>query len=262
MDILHEIAERTKERVEEQKKLFPLEEVKILAQAGGADGLSFKDALKTDDIAFICEIKRASPSKGTISEDFPYIEIAKAYESAGAAAISVLTEPFYFKGSDIYLRQVAETVSIPILRKDFTVDEYMIYEAKALGADAVLLICSLLDMGLLTEYINIARDIGLSVLTETHDESEIEAALTAGADIIGVNNRNLRTFDVDLGLSERLRKLVPADKIFVSESGIKTAEDVARLRKAGADAVLIGETIMRSADKGAEISRLRGDPVD
>ena len=258
MSILHEIAERTKKRVEGQKAILPLEQIIEMAQPADSSCFPFESAIKTDDIAFICEIKKASPSKGIIAEDFHHTCIAKEYEAAGAAAISVLTEPFYFKGHDRYLREIASEVSIPLLRKDFTVDKYMIYEAKILGASAVLLICSILTPKTLTEYIKIAHSIGLSSLVETHDENEVDMALNAGARIIGVNNRCLKTFEVDIGLSERLRKLVPTNILFVSESGIKTSGDVAKLRGIGANAVLIGETIMRSANKFNEILRLQG----
>ena len=258
MNILHEIAERTNERVVAKKREQPLEQIIELTQETYSNHFPFEDALRTDDIAFICEIKKASPSKGVIAEDFPYVEIAKEYQAAGAAAISVLTEPFYFKGDDAHLREIAKEVSIPLLRKDFTVDSYMIYEAKLLGAKAVLLICTLLDVDTLTEYIAIAHSIGLSALVETHREEEVDMALKAGARIIGVNNRNLKTFEVDMTLSERLKKLVPSHVLFVSESGIKTPRDVAKLRDIGANAVLIGETIMRSNNKYDEIRGLRG----
>jgi len=258
LNILHEIAERTKERVEGRKKILPPEKIAAMAQSGSDSPFSFEESLRTDDVAFICEIKKASPSKGIIAEDFPYIEIAREYEMAGAAAISVLTEPYYFKGDDRYLREIAGMVSIPLLRKDFTVDSYMIYEAKILGASAVLLICSILDPNTLAEFISIAHSIGLSALVETHSENEIDMALKAGARIIGVNNRSLKTFEVDITLSERLRKYVPPNILFVSESGMKTPEDIARLRKIGASAALIGETVMKSADKQGEIIRLRG----
>jgi indole-3-glycerol phosphate synthase len=242
MNILQEIAQRTKERVEAQKKSdFP-----------------FEKALRSSDIALICEVKKASPSKGIIAEDFPYLDIARDYEAAGAAAISVLTEPEYFLGSDRYLREIADAVNIPLLRKDFTVDSYMIYEAKMLGASAVLLICSILDKDTLAEYIGIAHSIGLSALVEVHDEQEVAMAIAAGARIIGVNNRNLKTFEVDITLSERLRKLVPPEILFVSESGISSAGDIERLREIGVNAALIGETIMRAADKKAAITELRG----
>ncbi|MCL2228018.1 MAG: indole-3-glycerol phosphate synthase TrpC [Oscillospiraceae bacterium] len=258
MNILQEIAERTKERVRAQKMKLPLEKLKGLVRPDSDSGFPFEKALRSEDIAFICEIKKASPSKGVIAEDFQYLDIARDYEQAGAAAISVLTEPFWFKGSDSYLRKIADAVKIPLLRKDFTIDSYMIYEAKLLGASAVLLICSLLDEGTLSKYISIAHELGLSALVEAHSEEEVEAALVAGARIVGVNNRDLKTFDVDIALSERLRRLVPADVIFVSESGISSPEDIAKLREIGADAALIGERIMRSPDKKAEIRRLRG----
>lgn len=258
MNILQEIADRTKERVEAQKKIIPLEQIKEMVCTNAGNSFPFEQALKSDDIAFICEIKKASPSKGVIAEDFPYIDIAKDYEAAGAAAISVLTEPFYFMGNDNYLREIADAVKIPLLRKDFTVDSYMIYEAKLLGASAVLLICSILDSSTLAEYIAIAHKLGLSALVEVHCEKEISMALSAGARIIGVNNRNLKTFEVDIALSERLRKLVPPDILFVSESGINSPIDIAKLRQIGANAVLIGESLMRRQDKRAEINRLRG----
>ena len=262
MNILQEIANRTKERVEQQKKVLPLPQIIELTQGADNKRFPFEDALKTDDIAFICEIKKASPSKGIIAQDFPYVQIAKEYQVAGAAAISVLTEPFYFKGHDEHLREIANEVTIPLLRKDFTVDSYMIYEAKLLGASAVLLICTLLDADTLAKHIAIAHSIGLSALVETHNEEEVATAIKAGAKIIGVNNRNLKTFEVDITLSERLRKLVSPDIIFVSESGIKTPQDVRALRAIGADAVLIGETIMRSNNKHNEIQVLRGDNID
>jgi indole-3-glycerol phosphate synthase len=262
LNILQEIAKRTYERISAQKKERPLEQIIELAQAECGNNFPFEEALKTDDIAFICEIKKASPSKGVIAESFPYVQIAKEYEAAGASAISVLTEPFYFKGHDNYLREISKEVSIPLLRKDFTVDSYMIYEAKLLGASAVLLICSLLEPDTLAEYIAIAHSIGLSALVETHNEEEVDSALNAGARIVGVNNRDLKTFEVDMSLSERLKKLVPSNIIFVSESGIRSPSDVAKLRNIGANAVLIGETIMRSNDKYNEILRLRGDNID
>jgi len=259
MNILQEIAKRTKERIEEQKNVLPPDKLMEQASSMNAAGdFPFEKALRSDDIAFICEVKRASPSKGVIAADFPYIDIAQDYERAGAAAISVLTEPYYFKGYDRYLREIADTVSIPLLRKDFTVDEYMIYEAKILGASAVLLICAILDKETIADYLKIAHSLGLSVLVEAHSEAEVEMALGAGARIIGVNNRDLKTFEVDVTLSNRLRKMVPQDVIFVSESGIKTADDVDILRKNGVNAVLIGETLMRSTDKKAALNALRG----
>lgn len=259
MNRLHEIALRTRERVAEKKKALPLEAaVERAEQRGGGSGFPFEKALRGEDIAFLCEVKKASPSKGVIAADFPYLQIAREYEAAGAAAISVLTEPFYFQGGDRYLSEIAGAVSVPLLRKDFTVDPYMIYEAKLLGASAVLLICALLDRDELAEYIRTAHRIGLSALVEAHDEKEVEMALDAGARIVGVNNRDLKTFEVDLSTSERLGKLIPREKLFVSESGVRTAADIERLRDIRADAALVGETLMRSGDKKAELTRLRG----
>lgn len=257
--ILQEIAERTKQRVAEEKAALPLSEMRKRAEALDPDtGFPFKRALGGGDISFICEVKRASPSKGMIAEEFPYLDIAREYEAAGAAAISCLTEPFWFKGKDEYLREIAAAVSIPVLRKDFTVDEYMIYQAKTLGASAVLLICSILSREQLAEYLGIAHGLGLSALVEAHDEDEVRTALSVGAGIIGVNNRDLKTFTVDIHNSARLRKLVPPEVLFVSESGIRTAADVAALRENGTNAVLIGETLMRSPDKKAALAELRG----
>ena len=219
---------------------------------------AFEKALRKDGISFICECKKASPSKGLIAPEFPYLQIAEEYEAAGADCISVLTEPKWFLGSDEYLREIADAVSIPCLRKDFTVDEYMIYEAKVLGASAVLLICSILGKSEIREYIQICDELGLSALVETHDEREVQMALDAGARMIGVNNRNLKDFSVNTDNSRRLRELIPSEVLFVSESGVQTAEDVAALRAIGADAVLIGETLMRAADKKAKLAELRG----
>jgi len=262
MNILLEIAARTKERVEARKNVLPLHTLLETSNpCNVSDGFPFEKALRSEDIAFICEIKRASPSKGIIAEEFPYLRIAKDYEAAGAAAISVLTEPYYFKGNDRYLREIADAVSIPLLRKDFTIDSYMIHEAKILGASAVLLICAILDKEILSEYISLAHSLGLSALVETHTEAEIEMALAAGARIVGVNNRDLRTFKVDITLSVRLRKMVPRDIIFVSESGIRTAKDIGILRQNGVNAVLVGETLMRSPDKKAVLAELKGDAL-
>ena len=259
MNILLEIAERTKERVEARKKVLPFLHLMEMARSSGiVDGFPFEKALRSKDIAFICEIKKASPSKGIIAEDFPYLDIAMDYEAAGAAAISVLTEPYYFKGDDRHLRAIADIVSIPLLRKDFIVDSYMIYEAKILGASAVLLICSILDQKTLAEYIGIAHSLGLSALVEAHDEDELKIAVNMGARIVGVNNRNLKTFELDTGISIRLRKLVPSNIIFVSESGISTAKDIDMLRNNGVDAVLVGEKLMRSPDKKKALTALRG----
>lgn len=261
--ILDEIAEKTRLRIADEKKKISLNEVRDSAEAL-AKGVevnpseySFYKALKTPGISFICEAKKASPSKGLIAENFPYLDIAKEYEGAGASAISCLTEPFYFLGSDKYLEEIAKAVSIPVLRKDFTVDPYMIYQAKNLGASAVLLICSLLSLDELKEYQDIAWSLGLSALVETHDEKEVEMALKADAKIIGVNNRDLKTFTVDINNSARYRKMVPAEIAFVSESGIKTREDISKLVQNGTDAVLIGETLMRAANKKEMLDSLR-----
>lgn len=260
--ILEEIAARTVQRVAEEKAAVPLSEMKKRAEALDANtGFPFRKALSGDEISFICEVKRASPSKGLIAPDFPYLDIARDYERACASAISCLTEPFWFKGRDEYLAEISNAVTIPVLRKDFTVDEYMIYQAKTLGASAVLLICSILSKEQLSEYLGIAHSLGLSALVEAHDEDEVRTALSVGAGIIGVNNRDLRTFTVDINNSARLRKLVPPEILFVSESGIKTAADIEALRSNGTNAVLIGETLMRSPDKKAALDELRGHAI-
>ena len=260
--ILEEIAARTVQRVAEEKAAVPLSEMKKRAEALDANtDFPFRKALSGDEISFICEVKRASPSKGLIAPDFPYLDIARDYERAGASAISCLTEPFWFKGRDEYLAEISNAVKIPVLRKDFTVDEYMIYQAKTLGASAVLLICSILSKEQLSEYLGIAHSLGLSALVEAHDEDEVRTALSVGAGIIGVNNRDLRTFTVDINNSARLRKLVPPEVLFVSESGIKTAADIEALRSNGTNAVLIGETLLRSPDKEAALDELRGHAI-
>ena len=260
MNILEKITERTKERIEEEKKIVPLEEVRRQAEEKGIkDQIPvFEQALRAEGLSFICEAKKASPSKGLIAPDFPYVEIARDYEAGGAAAISCLTEPFWFRGSDEYLKEIVQNVSIPVLRKDFTCDEYMIYQAKAMGASAVLLICSVLEDGRLKAYHQLADELGLSALVETHNEEEILRAQKIGAKIIGVNNRNLKDFTVDIHNSVRLRELVPENILFVSESGMKTRQDIARLEQNGTNAVLIGETLMRSTDKKAVLQELRG----
>ena len=243
------------------KKIRSADEIKAAALALPKGSFAFEKALKKDDIAFICDCKKASPSKGIIAPDFPYLDIAKQYEAAGADCISVLTEPKWFLGSDSYLKEITEAVNIPCIRKDFTVDEYMIYEAKLLGASAVLLICSILDESVVKQYIGICDLLGLSALVETHNEDEVKAAIRAGARVIGVNNRNLKDFTVDTDNSRRLRALIPKDVVFVSESGVQTAEDISKLREAGADAVLIGETLMRAQDKTAKLAELKGKSV-
>lgn len=291
-DILQEIALKTKERVEAQKKEVPLEEMKAQAMAlvkqkaqaakeqkstqaveghkdarmaaehkelaepvpGKPETYAFYRALSAPGIHLICEAKKASPSKGLIAEEFPYVDIAKDYEAGGASAISVLTEPFYFLGSNDYLKEIRTAVSIPVLRKDFTVDAYQIYEAKVLGAHAILLICAILEEETLCQYLELAHSLGLSALVETHNPEEIQMALRAGANIIGVNNRNLKDFSVDITHSADLRKLVPEHVVFVAESGIHSKEQIAELKKDGVNAVLIGETFMRADDRKAIVA--------
>ena len=256
--MLDEIVEKTKERVETAKGIISLDdlknEVKLMEIT---EEFPFKKALMGDDIAIIAEVKKASPSKGLISEDFDYLNIAREYEQAGASAISVLTEPYFFMGSDDYLKEISQEVNVPVLRKDFIVDEYMIWEAKALSASAILLIVSILDIVQLKRFLDLAHDLGLSAIVECHDGDEIMRALTVGAEIIGVNNRDLTDFTVDIENSINLRRCVSGDVVFISESGIKTAEDVIRLKENDVDAVLIGETLMKSDDKKAMISELK-----
>ncbi len=257
--ILNTIADYAKIRVQQSKQLVSYDDIKSMALSMNCDtGFPFEKALAEDDISFICECKKASPSKGLIAPDFPYVDIAKSYEQAGASCISVLTEPKWFLGSNHYLKEITHTVSIPCIRKDFTVDDYMIYEAKVLGASAVLLICAILDEDTIRKWIGICDTLGLSALVEAHDEEEIAMAVRAGARIIGVNNRNLKDFTVDVHNSERLRKLVPENILFVAESGIKTADDIQVLRDANVNAVLIGETLMRAPDKKAMLDGLKG----
>lgn len=258
MTILEQLADHARQRTEQAKRVLPPEEIRHQALSLPKGDFSFQQALKKPGVSFICECKKASPSKGLIAPNFPYLEIAKEYEAAGADCISVLTEPKWFLGNDEYLKKIAEAVSIPCLRKDFTVDEYQIYQAKVLGASAVLLICSVLTEDQMKDYIRICDELGLSALVEVHDEQEVQTALNAGARIIGVNNRNLKDFSVDTDNSRRLRELIPPGVLFVSESGVRTAEDVETLRKIGADAVLIGETLMRASDKRAKLAELRG----
>ena len=201
--ILQKIADDTRKRVEQEKQQVSLKEMEkqaweIRSREPEKQVFPFEQALSGTDIGFICECKKASPSKGLIAPDFPYLEIAKEYEAAGASCISVLTEPRWFLGENRFLKEITDTVRIPCIRKDFTVDEYMIYEAKTLGASAVLLICSLLDTGTLRRFRELCDELGLSALVEAHDEREIDSALQAGARIIGVNNRNLKDFSVDV----------------------------------------------------------------
>ena len=256
--MLDEIVAKTKERLEESKKEKSLEELKKeVRQLEITQDFPFKKALSGDEISIIAEVKRASPSKGMIAEDFDYLAIAKEYELAGASALSVLTEPYFFKGSNDYLREIAENVSIPVLRKDFVIDEYMIWEAKLLGASCVLLIVSILSIVELKKFLDLAHDLGLSAIVETHDGDEIRTAMNVGAEIIGVNNRNLNDFTVDIENSISLRRCVSGDVIFISESGIKTPEDIRKLKENDVDAVLIGETLMKSDDKKSMILELK-----
>ena len=257
MTILDELADYARVRTAQAKEKISAEEMEKRARALPKSEPVFENALRKDGLSFICEVKKASPSKGLIAPDFPYLSIAKEYEAAGADAISVLTEPRWFLGSNDYLQEITAAVQTPCLRKDFTIDPYMIYEAKTLGASAVLLICAILSETELTQYRALAEDLGLSAIVETHDEKEIEMALSAGAKIIGVNNRNLKDFSVDTGNSKRLRELVPQDVVFISESGVKGKEDIERLREIGVDAVLVGESLMRSVDKKALLAEWR-----
>ena len=259
MMILDTLAAYARMRVVQLKKDKPLSEIKQAALELPTGDFVFEKTLRTSGISIIAEIKKASPSKGLIANNFAPAAQAKAYEEAGVAAISVLTEPKYFLGSDEYLKDVRRAAKLPIIRKDFTIDEYQIYEAKVLGADAVLLICALLDVATIKYYLKICDLLGLTALVETHDAQEIAMALDADARVIGVNNRNLKDFTVDIKNSVHLRSLVPADKIFISESGIKTRSDIITLEEIGVDAVLIGETLMRSGNLKETIAGLRGN---
>ena len=257
--ILHKIIEATKIRVAQEKEVESPEAVKAAALALPSDtGFPFEAALRQQDFNFICEVKKASPSKGIIAEHFPYLDIAKEYEVAGAAAISVLTEPDFFKGDKKYLQEIASTVKIPVLRKDFIIDEYQIYQAKVWGASAILLICACLDVPTLTKFRELADSLGLSSLVEAHDEHEVQMAIDCGARIIGVNNRNLKDFTVDVQNSVRLRNLVQDDVIFVSESGLETPEDIQVLRDNNIGVALMGETFMRSPNKVEKLAYLYG----
>lgn len=275
--ILDDLVAAARKRMERDMKRAPLEYIKKRAEsvretelaqaekgAVNTENISFRfeKNLRQKEMQFICEVKKASPSKGLIAEHFPYVDIAKAYEAAGAAAISVLTETDYFLGDDRYLRQIYDAVQTPLLRKDFTVDAYQIYQAKTLGAGAVLLICAILDEKRIRSFIEICDSLGMSALVEAHDAEEVRMADSAGARVIGVNNRNLKDFTVDIGNSLRLRELVPGDTLFVAESGISTPEDVRALREGGVNGVLIGESLMRAKDKKAMLDYLRGKSDD
>ena len=257
-NILQTIAAHARTRVAADRAKISLEELKALCQeAGPGQGEQFVSALNRPGLSFLCEIKKASPSKGLISPDFPYLDIARAYEAAGADGVSCLTEPKWFLGSDDIFRQVRRTISLPMLRKDFTVDEYQIYQARLMGANAVLLIVSLLDGETLKGYLDLCRSLGLAALVETHDGQEVDAALNAGAEIIGVYNRNLKDFSVDFSNAARLRDRIPPGVLFGAESGLTGPEDAAALKRLGADAALVGEALMRAPDKGAMLASLR-----
>lgn len=259
-DILRDIAEHSRLRVAREIEVISRDNMRALGESSAEYARpSFLEAICAPGISFICECKKASPSKGLIAPDFPYLEIARAYEDAGATAISVLTEPDFFLGSDTYLREIAAAVSIPVLRKDFIVDEYQIYQAAYLGASAVLLIASLHDTADLRRLQRLCDELGIDALVEIHDAGEAESALAAGARIIGINNRNLRDFSVDFDTGARLRALIPAEVPAVAESGVKSADDVAALAARGFDAVLIGETLMRADDKARALATLKGD---
>lgn len=256
--ILEKIANSTRSRIEAQKRRQ--DPRALIAKASALEpntGFPFEKALSAPGLSVICEVKRASPSAGIIAEDFPYLEIASAYADAGADAISVLTEPDYFKGHATYLREIASDIPLPTLRKDFVVDPFQIYEAKMLGAAAVLLICAILNDAQLQAFVDLAHRLGLSALVEAHDETETHRAVLAGARVIGVNNRDLRTFEVDMDVSARLRKFVPPDILFVSESGIRDAEDARRLKTLDVDAILVGESLMRASDKSTLLGALK-----
>ncbi|MGH2115700.1 indole-3-glycerol phosphate synthase TrpC [Aerococcus urinaeequi] len=258
MSILDEIVIARGKRVAEDKLKTPLADLVANLPDRHLPAFAFEEALKEGDMSFICEVKKASPSKGLIAKEFPYVDIAKDYQAAGATALSVLTEEDYFQGRNQYLREISQAVAIPILRKDFVIDPYQIYQARAIGADAILLICAILSPDQLAAYIALADELGLSVLVEAHDADEIAMAIEAGSRIIGVNNRNLHNFEVDFQNSIRLRNLTPDDTVFVAESGVKTAADIKLLQDNRVDAVLIGESMMLAEDKQAKLSELKG----
>lgn len=258
MTILDQLADYARQRVAADQAENSLDVLQAQCQAlGRADGARFRAALAKPGLSFICEVKKASPSKGVIAQDFPYRDIARDYEYAGADAISCLTEPKWFLGSDQIFTDIRQAVDTPMLRKDFTVDAYQLYQARIMGADCVLLICALLDTGTLERYLGICEELGLSALVEAHDEKEIASAVAAGAEIIGVNNRNLKDFSVNFDNAARLRDQIPPGMLYVAESGVKTPADAAAVKAMGADGVLIGEALMRAKDKGAMLAALR-----
>ena len=256
--ILNTIADYARQRVLRDAEENSIDVLKELCQqAGRGNGAAFEQALRRDGMSFICEVKKASPSKGIIAEDFPYLEIARAYEAAGADCISCLTEPKWFLGSDEIFKEIRGAVSIPMIRKDFTVDEYQLYQARLMGANCVLLICALLDTETIQRYLTICEKLGLSALVEAHDPEQIQSAVKAGAKIIGVNNRNLHDFSVDFSNAARLRDLISPECIYVAESGVAHPSDIAQFKQIGADAALVGEMLMRSADKKEMLAQMR-----
>ena len=258
MSILEQLAAHARERVAADKAENSLDVLQARCRTlGEGGGARFRAALERPGLSFLCEVKKASPSKGLIAPSFPYLEIARDYAAAGADAVSCLTEPKWFLGSDRIFREIRSAVDIPMLRKDFTVDEYQLYQARLLGADCVLLICALLDTGTLARYLRICGDLGLAALVEAHDETEIASAVAAGAEMIGVNNRNLRDFSVNFDNAARLRDRIPPGVLYVAESGVHRPEDVAAVQAMGADGVLIGEALMRARDKGAMLAAYR-----
>ncbi len=258
MTILDTIADYARQRVAADKERIGPEVMREQAlQGGAAAGAAFESALRRPGMGFICEVKKASPSKGIIAPDFPYLDIARDYQAAGADGISCLTEPKWFLGTDQIFREIRQTVDTPMIRKDFTVDEYQIYQAKVLGANAVLLICALLDTRTVARYLELCESLGLAALVEAHDREEIASAVSAGARIIGVNNRNLKDFSVDFSNAARLRDLIPPEAVYVAESGVTGPEDARALRSIGADAALVGEALMRAENKGAMLAALR-----
>ena len=255
--ILDELAAYASVRVAEAKKKISADEIEQKARSLPKGDFRFEKALQKKDMSFICEVKRASPSKGLIAEHFPYVDIAREYEQAGADCVSVLTEPKWFLGSDEIFKEIRAAINLPMIRKDFTVDAYQIYEAKCMGADAVLLICALLPTETIREYLKICDDLGLTALVETHDEKEIQSALQAGARVIGVNNRNLKNFTVDFSNAANLREQIPTNVTFVAESGVKDPADVGALAEIGADAVLVGEALMRAENKTERLAEFQ-----
>ncbi|SDY61062.1 indole-3-glycerol phosphate synthase [Lysobacter sp. yr284] len=258
-DILNKIIARKHEEIQQRTRVRPLEDLRARARAQApARGFvqAIRDKHAAGQAAVIAEVKKASPSKGVIRADFRPAEIARSYQAGGAACLSVLTDVDFFQGSNAYLAEAREACTLPVLRKDFTVDPYQVYEARAIGADAILLIVAALEDGPMIEMAGLAMDLGMDVLVEVHDIDELERALQTDCELIGVNNRNLRTFEVSLDTTLALRGAVPRDRTLVTESGIATAGDVARMREAGVETFLVGESFMRERDPGTALQRL------